>query len=371
MDGESNPPDNSHGNSKRTGRGCLLKCALALATAVLLPRWPVGQLEARDIEGAIRGCHDPSRIIFAEDKYWIFSTAENLNLRSSSDLVHWKWESRAFSYSDGVPAWMTRYLRGKDGNGPWNLWAPDVVRVGKRYFLFYSRNCGKDSSERSVCGLATSESLADPNWIDQGEVLSVNTFQAHYRVIDPAPVFDARGRLWLAAGSFGSPDVAGFQNGGIRIFELNRRTGKLRHPGDQGTRIAGSWIEAAYVHHRGKSYYLFFNEGKCCQGKNSTYFIRVGRSANVTGPYVDIEGRDLRIGGGTLLMGIDPNHPTQRGSATRRREIGPGHVGIFTSKDRVDYLTYHFYDGDTPNGEPTLGLRTIVWGRDGWPRPGP
>ena len=54
-------------------------------------------------------------------------------------------------------------------------------------------------------------------------------------------------------------------------------------------------------------------------------------------PYVDKQGRDLRTGGGTLFMG-------------------------------VDHLTYPFYDGDTSNGEPTLGLRTIKWQRDGWPR---
>jgi hypothetical protein len=30
--------------------------------------------------------------------------------------------------------------------------------------------------------------------------------------------------------------------------------------------------------------------------------------------------------------------------------------------------TYHFYDTATGNGEPTLGLRSLVYGTDGWPR---
>jgi arabinan endo-1,5-alpha-L-arabinosidase len=325
-------------------------------------------LTAAELKGAIRGCHDPSRIIYAEGKYWIFSTAPNINLRSSTNLVEWKWEPRPFSYPHGVPEWMTKYLIGKEGNAEWNIWAPDIIKVGDRYLLFYSRNCGGGSNEQSVCGVTVSQSLAEPNWVDQGEVLSVRTGEAYYRVIDPAPVLDARGRLWLAVGSFGSSDREGFLNGGIRIFELNPTTCKLRNPRDQGIRIAGSWIEAPYIHRHGNHYYLFFNEGKCCQGKNSTYFIRVGRSVDIRGPYVDKIGRDLRKGGGTLFMGIDPKTNQQAHPTQQSREIGPGHVGIFTSIDGIDRLTYHFYDGNTPNGVPTLGLSTIVWDSDGWPR---
>jgi len=52
------------------------------------------------------------------------------------------------------------------------------------------------------------------------------------------------------------------------------------------------------------------------------------------------------------------------------REIGPGHVGIFTTPDgKTDVLSYHFYDGNTSQGEPTLGLRTIQWDSDQWPSP--
>jgi arabinan endo-1,5-alpha-L-arabinosidase len=104
-------------------------------------------------------------------------------------------------------------------------------------------------------------------------------------------------------------------------------------------------------------------------GKGSTYFIRVGRSLDIRGPYVDKVGKDLLKGGGTLFMGIDPATNPQGRAAQQTREIGPGHVGIFTGSDDIDRVTYHYYDGNTPNGAPTLGLGTIVWDTDEWPQP--
>ncbi|MBT7300603.1 MAG: arabinan endo-1,5-alpha-L-arabinosidase [Victivallales bacterium] len=318
---------------------------------------------------AVGGCHDPSRIIRADGRYWIFSTAPNLNLRWSTDLEHWRWGDRAFSYDAGAPPWMVEYMRGasKKRKGKWNLWAPDIIKSGDQYLLFYSRNCPAKGGEHSVCGVATSPTIRDAKWVDRGPVLDVLLGKAHYRVIDPAPVFDQQGRLWLAVGSFGSPDGEGWENGGIRVFELNPATGKLKRPKDKGIRIAGSWIEAPYIFHHDRHYYLFFNEGKCCDGRDSTYFIRVGRSRRITGPYVDRDGVDLRKQGGTLLMGIDRRLRPKAPNSLLGREIGPGHVGIFVDQKNRHILTYHYYDGNTKNGEATLGMRTIRWRKDGWP----
>lgn len=262
---------------------------------------------------------------------------------------------------------MASYLRKEGSAGSWNLWAPDVIKSGNKYLLFYSRNCGRGAAERSICGVATSTSLLQPNWVDQGAVLDIKLSETHYRVIDPAPAFDISGRLWLAVGSFGSPDGEGWNNGGIRIFEINPTTGKLMKVGDNGTRIAGSWIEAPFIHYKNGYYYLFFNEGQCCRGLNSTYFIRMGRSQHITGPYMDKEGKDLCHRGGSLFMGIDRARNAKADLRMLGREIGPGHVGIFMVADGTEVVTYHYYDGDTPNGEPTLGLRIIRWGNDGWP----
>ena len=249
--------------------------------------------DVTELSGAIQDCHDPSRIIFADKRYWVFSTGVNLNLRCSSDLIQWRWAPSPFASREGVPDWMVPYLERSGEALPTNLWAPDIIKVGDQYFLYYSRNCGTIPAddhtradavvhpEQSVCGSATSRSLTPPQWVDQGPVLSVQTHYSHYRVIDPAPFLDSDGRLWLVVGSYGSPNAGGFRDGGIRLFELDPHTGKLLHAHSSGRRLAGSWIEAAYLHKHCEHYYLLFNDGAGCRGKDSTYFIRVGRSRKI------------------------------------------------------------------------------------------
>ncbi|MDF2440434.1 MAG: arabinan endo,5-alpha-L-arabinosidase, partial [Abditibacteriota bacterium] len=111
-----------------------------------------------------------------------------------------------------------------------------------------------------------------------------------------------------------------------------------------------------YIHFRNGYYYFFQNEASCCRGMNSTYTIMMGRSKTITGPYLDKQGRDLAKGGGTLFMG------------TEAERIGPGHVSVL-SEDGIDRFTFHYYDGRA-NGAPTVGMQTLIWGADGWPRPG-
>jgi arabinan endo-1,5-alpha-L-arabinosidase len=92
-----------------------------------------------------------------------------------------------------------------------------------------------------------------------------------------------------------------------------------------------------------------FSHDACCQGVDSTYNIAVGRSASVTGPYLDADGVSLLDDGVTPLLTTD-------GSM-----IGPGGQSVAD-----DVLAFHFYD-ETLGGDFTLGLRELVWTADGWP----
>ena len=77
-------------------------------------------------------------------------------------------------------------------------------------------------------------------------------------------------------------------------------------------------IEASYLYQHGGYYYLFVNWGICCKGTNSTYNIRVGRSKQVTGPYLDQSGVDLlKGGGGSLVPGNrkEIHRPRTRGNS--------------------------------------------------------
>ena len=100
-------------------------------------------------------------------------------------------------------------------------------------------------------------------------------------------------------------------------------------------------------------YYLFVDWGMCCRGADSTYNMRVGRSKNITGPYLDKEGKDMLTGGGTLLL--DTEGPF----------IGPGHPGII-KKDNNYLLSMHFYNG-AQRGASQYAIRSLEWDDDGWP----
>ena len=93
---------------------------------------------------------------------------------------------------------------------------------------------------------------------------------------------------------------------------------------------------------------------RCCAGEESTYKVVVGRSRNVTGPYLDREGEDMRFGGGSLVV---------RGDAAWAG-VGPNSAYTF---DGTDYLVFHGYDV-SDEGRSKLWITQMEWDRDGWPR---
>ncbi|MGB7741830.1 MAG: family 43 glycosylhydrolase, partial [Terracidiphilus sp.] len=83
----------------------------------------------------------------------------------------------------------------------------------------------------------------------------------------------------------------------------------------------------------------------------SNYRVMVGRSQNVTGPYVDAEGKPMLSGGGTQLL------------AGNSRWLGPGGESVL-QESSGDLMVFHAYDAET--GKPALQISTITW-TDGWP----
>jgi len=302
-----------------------------------------GPSAAAVLTGDYLWIHDPSRIIKCNGKYYVYYSGNDILMKYSTDLINWKTGKAVL---DRVPEWARKAVPRADSN---HSWAPDVIFLNNKYYLYYSFSTF--GSKVSVTGLVTSPTLdtesPDYKWTDQGLVLAtINA--SDYNAIDPAPILDTHGDLWLSIGSW--------NRGGIKLVKLDKNTGK---PISELTTIAAGQAtgpEAPYLHYRDGYYYLFENEGTCCNGMNVTYHIMMGRSKTITGPYLDKEGRDLAKGGGTSFLGTDGE------------KIGPGHVGIF-SEDGIDRFTFHYYGG-TNNGVPTLGMKTLLWGADGWPQAG-
>jgi arabinan endo-1,5-alpha-L-arabinosidase len=157
----------------------------------------------------------------------------------------------------------------------------------------------------------------------------------------------ARHRYWKLderdAGDSANPELPYDSLYADRIFELNRAS-------ESGA------IEAPFIIKKDDYYYLFNSWDRCCRGVNSTYKIVVGRSEDITGPYVDKEGEDLMYGGGSSVV---------EGIEASERWAALGHNSAYTF-DGTDYLVFHAYDL-TDDGRSKLVVKEIEWGEDGWP----
>jgi arabinan endo-1,5-alpha-L-arabinosidase len=327
--------------------------ALVVGYGLRVPGWrwrqtpdstpQVGVAGVFEVDGKVRQVHDPA-IIKAEDAYYIFSTGPGISIRKSVDLVNWDTTSpsRVFTRS---PAWAREAIPGSG-----DIWAPDVAYFNGKYHLYYS--VSTFGSNRSLIALATNTTLNSEDeayeWVDQGMVIESNRTD-NYNCIDPNPVLDTDGVPWLAFGSFWS---------GIKMRRLEAATGKLSDEDTTlyslaGRQINSGAIEAPYIIRKGDFYYLFASFDFCCRGKDSTYHVRVGRSENIIGPYLDRDGLDMLQGGGTQVT-----FPTERWR-------GPGHNSILQEAD-ADYIVYHSYDFEIMDA-PTLRIDPLTWDADGWP----
>lgn len=292
------------------------------------------------------GIHDPSTIIKHNGRYYLFGTGRGIVSKSSADGILWTDGPAVFATP---PAWVTNAAPGFNGD----FWAPDIAFINGKYCLYYSVSSW--GSQQSGIGLVTSPTL-DPTapdylWTDQGVVIQ-SVVGSSFNTIDPSIAFDANGNPWMAYGSYWS---------GIYLVQLDPVTGKRITPSSPLTQLAyNSSIEAACLTRRGGYYYLFVNWGSCCDGVDSTYNIRVGRSTSITGPYLDRNGVDLRSSAGTLFLEASGKY------------AGPGHVGVFNENGQ-DWFSYHYYDaGDYAPwygayGAAKFDLAPLSWSADDWP----
>ena len=269
------------------------------------------------------------------------------------------------------------------------FWAPCVYynAADKTYYLYYS--CSAYGTRNSFIGCAKSAVL-DKDWVDCGQLIHTRTGDGkQYNAIDPVVIMDQTGRLWMIYGSF---------FGGIAIVELDPKDpSKLLHPGTHGKTIACRGYEKVYeqdgfqgnpttgvrgekftaygiegasiVFDPGKRYYYLFVS---YDRLDWTYHVRVGRSKDIEGPYLDYLGRPLVYDqekqgpeevNGTKLIGPYSWKSTGAGW------VGTGHTTLFRQAPGSDYSHLFFGSNCKWQGVPGsfLGLRRVFWSKDGWP----
>lgn len=293
--------------------------ALALAPLTLLLAAP--DPAAAQLAGETF-IHDPSTVTFSDGRWWTFGTRGG-GLVSDDG---WEWHAGGERPGGGV--------------------APDVIKIGDRYYVAYAvGGGGMNGGHASNVKVMWTHSL-DPKspafgYHEVGIVASTDGVELA-DAIDPAFLY-AEGRLWLSYGTY---------FGSIRMVELDPNSG-ARLPGSQPVDVAID-MEATALLHRDGWYYLLGTHGTCCDGPNSSYNIRVGRARNPTGPFLDHMGIPLLRGGGKLVL------------AGRGRQYGPGHFGRIDLGDGVEKVSMHFEADLDRSGRSVLGIAPLLW-KDGWP----
>jgi len=323
--------------------------------------------------------HDPS-MIKQDDTYYLFNTGPGIANWYSTDRVNWERLDPVF---EEPPEWTENVVPGFDNH----IWAPSIWHHDGKYYLYYSvSSFGRNNS---AIGVATNLTLHpdDPDfeWVDQGIVVESVPGRDMWNAIDATLSFDDNGTPWLVfgshwmgiklvqleddlktiafnpegnewytiaqrhrywklhekdAGDSANPELDYEKLYPSTIFELNRQS-------ESGA------IEAPFIFKKDEYYYLFVSWDRCCRGEESTYKVAVGRSKNITGPYLDKTDEKMNYGGGSLVVKGNDDY------------AAIGHNSVYTF-DGIDYLVAHAYDL-SDEGRSKLVILEMEWDDNGWP----
>ena len=365
--------------------------------------------------------HDPS-VAYYKGYYYMYGTDASYGNEAvghghfqgkrSTDLVNWEWVGGPFY---DPPAWVADSLnaiRTRMGlvtiakeNIVYGYWAPVVrkVNVGgqdilRMYYCIIIDNyikTGKPATtanfdgswgERAFIGMCESTDPAGAVWVDKGYVTcsssdrgknfsrtSLNDWSAYfyYNAIDPTYIVTPEGKHYLIYGSWHS---------GFALMQVDATTGKsLNKQGEPyansvseltarygvriGTRTATSrWqgSEAPEIIYKDGFYYLFM----AYDGLDVPYNTRVVRSANIEGPYLDINGRNFTAGSGDSYPIV--THPYKFNLSSGW--VGISHCGIFKKENTNEW--FYMSQGRLPanvggnaysNAIMMGHVRRIVW----------
>ncbi|CAN7271417.1 glycoside hydrolase family 43 protein [Pseudoduganella sp. LjRoot289] len=240
--------------------------------------------------------HDPA-VINAGGVFYVFGS--HLAAAKSTDLMNWTKVADGANAANPLFADVTKVLA---ETFAWaqttTLWAPDVIQLDDGKFYMYYNAC-KGDSPRSALGVAVADKIEGP-YVDKGIILksgmwglisedgtSVYDATRHPNVVDPNVFRDKDRNLWMIYGSY---------SGGIFILALDGATGKPKAGQGYGKHLMGgnhARIEGANVLYQPQTgyYYLFTSFGGL--DANGAYNMRVARSRNPDGPYVDAKGTDM------------------------------------------------------------------------------
>lgn len=307
-------------------------------------------------------------------------------------------------------AWSARGSESYSVDGM--MWAPDVIynkKLGK-YCMYLSIN--GDGWYSSIIML-TADNIAGPYRYQAPVVMSgfrsgdsykstdleivlgeqaslperyapTDNYGNHWpNAIDPCVFYDEDGNLLMSYGSW---------SGGIFMLQLDEETGLRDYDVDYelsatsdpyfGKKIAGgSYVsgEASYIEYIGGYYFLFMTYGGLEAAGG--YQMRVFRSLNPDGPYVDSKGSSALYDSYQLNFGAGENDGNRGvnifgayskwgnlltgGANEASGERAQGHNSIIAAEDGRTYLVYHTRFQDWGEGHQ-VRVHQVYQNEEGW-----
>jgi arabinan endo-1,5-alpha-L-arabinosidase len=294
---------------------------------------------------------DPAVLKAPDGYYYAYATQTerdgkwlNLQVARSRDLIHWDHLGDPLPVK---PVWASTTQ---------DFWAPDVIRDGSRYVMYYSAKPDTADERHGLClGVATAAQPQGP-FTDLGKPLQCGTGFVN---IDPMAFDDpATGKRLLYWGS-------GF--GPIKVQELSSDRMAFA-PGSAPKDLVFAnpvkdqfpvLVEGAWVEQRNGWYYLFYSGDNCC-GAKANYAVMIARSRSPTGPFETLEQATGEAH--SIIL------------ATHGNWSAPGHNSIAADERGRDWIVYHAVDVRRPRTKPADDINTrrvmlvdrIEW-RNGWP----
>ena len=356
--------------------------------------------------------HDPSVVVDNDGTYYVFGT--HFGAAKSTDMIGWDGSvggTKLFGRNDNtIVSKLNNIYKWINNSGLslGNTWAADVIynKTTKKYYYYA---CTSDfGTTNSVIWFATADKITGPysaatpiiysgfnNDANTGNKLSYKNTNlqqlinngtitglrsgwfgsggwynsapgAFPNAIDPSVFYDAQGKMWMVYGSF---------SGGIYILEIDAKTGKPIYPGTDGNgidRYFGKMLlssagnggngEGPYILYDSVSkYYYLYNTYGGLDAKDG-YNIRVFRSKNPDGPYVDLAGNlgTSNVNKGGKLFG------NYQFSNMDMAYLSGGHSSALADSDGKLFQVYHtrFADG-VGNGHQVRNHQMFV-NEDGW-----
>ncbi len=338
------------------------------------------------------GSHDPTCFKDPESGiYYSYSTDNGftgtrrslgVQIKKSEDLINWEMVGLALDDASIAEA----RDNGKDAQKTGSFWAPDIVYVNGEYRLYYASTKAFGTAQSQIW-LAVSDNPEGP-FTNRGVVVSSwqNVTSTGPNAIDPDIITTKDGKSYIVYGSF---------FGGIYIKELDEQglavdndTSSLYYYGTKLAQRCNNTLDgpegSSIIYNEDEGYYyLFVSYGWL----GNTYDIRVGRSKEVTGPYLDFNGNDLakkadtgdtgtKLAASYYFTASNPGGDQEYTTSTW--EWGgfraPGHGVPFLDDDGSYYFVHHIRDGATSYYDPGndqyymhyLMVRKMVF-VNGWP----